>query len=143
MHRSFGSPPVNRRDVLRGLAAAAALGAAPASGGEARRIGLQLYTVRDLLKSDFEGTLRKVARLGYREVEFAGILGPDVKRTSELLRSLGLAAPSLHLDCAGLRDKTGSSSISPMRSEAGSSSVRGWTHQCDRRSTTGSGSATN
>ncbi|WP_245287964.1 sugar phosphate isomerase/epimerase [Bradyrhizobium sp. Ec3.3] len=42
-------------------------------------------------------------------MEFAGILGPDVKRTSELLRSLGLAAPSLHLDYAGLRDKTESS----------------------------------
>ncbi|MGV7211810.1 sugar phosphate isomerase/epimerase family protein [Bradyrhizobium sp. UFLA05-112] len=109
MRRRLGNPPVSRRDVLRGLAAAAALGAAPASGGEGRKIGLQLYTVRDLLKSDFEGTLRKVARLGYREVEFAGILGPDVGRTRELLRSLDLTAPSLHLDYAGLRDKTASS----------------------------------
>ncbi|GLR87524.1 sugar phosphate isomerase/epimerase family protein [Bradyrhizobium iriomotense] len=109
MHLRFGSPPLSRRDLLRCLAAAAAVGAAPASGVEERKIGLQLYTVRDLLKSDFEGTLRKVARLGYREVEFAGILGPDVGRTSELLRSLGLAAPSLHLGYASLRDKTGSS----------------------------------
>lgn len=85
------------------------MGADPASDGEGRKIGLQLYTVRDLLKSDFEGTLGKVARLGYREVEFAGILGPDFRRTSELLRSLGLAAPSLHLDYIDLRDKTGSS----------------------------------
>ncbi|MEQ1353593.1 MAG: sugar phosphate isomerase/epimerase, partial [Candidatus Acidiferrum sp.] len=36
------------------------------------RIGMQLYTVRDLMKSDFEGTLAKVAGIGYNEVEFAG-----------------------------------------------------------------------
>jgi sugar phosphate isomerase/epimerase len=82
---------------------------APASGTESWAIGLQLYTVRDLLKTDFEGTLKTVAALGYREVEFAGILGDDVRRTAGLLRSLGLTAPSLHLDYAGLRDRTASS----------------------------------
>src|SRR2546425_9900178 len=35
------------------------------------RIGLQLYTVRGLMKQDFEGTLAKVAAIGYSEVEFA------------------------------------------------------------------------
>ena len=33
------------------------------------RIGLELYTVRDLLAADFEGTLAKVADIGYTEVE--------------------------------------------------------------------------
>lgn len=75
-----------------------------ARGRELRKIGLQLYTVRDLLTADFEGTLRRVAILGYHEVEFAGILGLDVSRTHKLLRSLGLTAPSLHLDYATLRD---------------------------------------
>ncbi|WFU41888.1 hypothetical protein QA640_05160 [Bradyrhizobium sp. CB82] len=109
MRLGLGGPPLSRRDILRCLAAAAAIGAAPATGDEKRKIGLQLYTVRDLLKSDFEGTLRKVVRLGYREVEFADIIGPDVRRTSALLRSPGLAAPSLHLDYIDLRDKTASS----------------------------------
>jgi sugar phosphate isomerase/epimerase len=74
------------------------------SGRELREIGLQLYTVRDLLKVDFEGTLRRVAILGYSEVEFAGSLGSDVSRTRKLLSRLGLTAPSLHLDYATLRD---------------------------------------
>jgi sugar phosphate isomerase/epimerase len=100
---------LSRRDVLGFIAVGAAIGAASASGGELGKIGLQLYTVRDLLKVDFEGTLRKVAILGYREVEFAGILGPNVRRTSELLRSLGLTAPSLHFDYGSLRNNTKSS----------------------------------
>jgi hypothetical protein len=40
-----------------------------ASDRELRKIGLQLYTVRDLLTVDFEETLKRVAILGYREVE--------------------------------------------------------------------------
>jgi hypothetical protein len=34
-------------------------------------IGLQLYTVRAELQNDFDGTLAKVAAIGYQEVEFA------------------------------------------------------------------------
>lgn len=34
------------------------------------KIGLQLYTLRAELEQDFEGTLRKVAELGYAGVEF-------------------------------------------------------------------------
>ena len=33
---------------------------------------MQLYTVRDAMAKDFDGTLAKVAELGYKEVEFAG-----------------------------------------------------------------------
>jgi hypothetical protein len=33
------------------------------------RIGLELYTVRDLLATDYEGTLTKVAEIGYTAVE--------------------------------------------------------------------------
>ena len=36
------------------------------------KLGVQLYTVRDLMGKDFEGTLAKVAGAGYKEVEFAG-----------------------------------------------------------------------
>jgi sugar phosphate isomerase/epimerase len=100
---------LSRRDVLGCIAVGAAIGAASASDRELGKIGLQLYTVRDLLKVDFDGTLRKVAILGYREVEFAGILGPNVRRTRELLRGLGLTAPSLHFDYGSLRNNTKSS----------------------------------
>ena len=39
------------------------------------KVGVQLYTVRDLMKDDFEGTIAKVAQIGYKEVEFAGYFG--------------------------------------------------------------------
>jgi sugar phosphate isomerase/epimerase len=53
------------------LGAAAGAHAAPA-----QRIGLQLWSVKDEIKQDFEGTLTKIARLGFQGVEFAGEFGP-------------------------------------------------------------------
>lgn len=41
------------------------------------KIGVQLYTVRNEMEKDFEGTLRKIAALGFDEVEFAGLFGKD------------------------------------------------------------------
>src|ERR1700723_1251215 len=35
-------------------------------------IGLQLYSVREMLAKDYEGTLKQLATLGYQEVEAAG-----------------------------------------------------------------------
>src|SRR3954466_4118795 len=101
---------LSRRTVLGFIAAGAMMTIDSTSGRELQeKFGLQLYTVRDLLKVDFEGTLRRVANLGYREVEFAGSLGSDVSRTRTLLRRLGLAAPSLHIDFLSLRDNAKSS----------------------------------
>jgi len=42
-------------------------------------IGLQLYTVRRDLEKDFEGTLAQVAKVGFREVELAGLFGRPPK----------------------------------------------------------------
>jgi len=100
-----------RRDFLGAFAATAAatMKATSAYGGYLREIGLQLYTVRDQLSADFEGTLREIAGLGYQEVEFAGVLGPNLNQTRNLLRQLGLSAPSLHIDYNSLRRNTGAS----------------------------------
>ena len=94
---------LTRRDVSA-IVIGAAFGTTAAHSRDLRKIGLQLYTVRDLLKRNFEATLRNVALLGYREVEFAGILGEDLTRTRDLLRGLDLAAPSLHADYTSLRN---------------------------------------
>jgi sugar phosphate isomerase/epimerase len=61
------------------------------------RLGLQLYTVRDLMKSDFEGTLAKVAGVGYEEVEFAGLFDHSPKDVRTMLDREGLKAPSSHV----------------------------------------------
>jgi sugar phosphate isomerase/epimerase len=61
------------------------------------RIGLQLYTVRDEMKKNFRGTLARVARTGYKEVEFAGYFGNDPKTVRALLRQNGLTSPASHI----------------------------------------------
>jgi len=67
------------------------------------RIGVQLYTVRDLLANDYEGTIRAVAELGYDEVETVW----DAERNPDDIRALfdevGLAAPSMHAPIEALQ----------------------------------------
>jgi sugar phosphate isomerase/epimerase len=58
-------------------------------------IGLQLYTVRDDLKKDLNGTLRAVAAIGYHNVETAP--GDDSAKTvHDALVAAGLTTPSGH-----------------------------------------------
>ena len=66
-------------------------------------IGLQLYTVRDLLQRDFDGTLAEVARIGYRKVEFAGYFGRTPAQVRAVLDRVGLTAPSAHVGVNLLR----------------------------------------
>src|SRR4029078_3289676 len=66
------------------------------------RIGLELYTVRDLMATDYVGVLEKVAGIGYKEIEPAngyGNLSPKEFRT--LLDRLGLSMPSTHSGASG------------------------------------------
>src|SRR3989449_7207070 len=64
------------------------------------RIGLQLYTVRHQMEKDFEGTIARVAAIGYREVEFAGYFGRTPRDVRALLDHHGLSAPSSHVSLA-------------------------------------------
>ncbi|HKC47565.1 MAG TPA: sugar phosphate isomerase/epimerase [Gemmatimonadales bacterium] len=69
----------------------------PASHARIAKVGIQLYTVRDMMKADFEGTLAKVAQVGYREVEFAGYFDHTPVQVRAVLDKNGLAAPSCHV----------------------------------------------
>ncbi|HTS06552.1 MAG TPA: twin-arginine translocation signal domain-containing protein, partial [Candidatus Eisenbacteria bacterium] len=71
---------MNRRRFLKaaGTATAATLFSSQfswAAEHKINKVGVQLYTVRDLMQKDFEGTIAKVAQIGYKEVEFAGYFG--------------------------------------------------------------------
>lgn len=59
-------------------------------------VALQLYSVREALAEDFEGTIRRVAALGYSAVETAGFAGVTPQAAARLFRSLGLAVSSAH-----------------------------------------------
>jgi sugar phosphate isomerase/epimerase len=62
--------------------------------------GVQLYTVRNEMAKDFEGTLKAVAALGYKEFEFAGYNNRSPQEVKTLLGSLGVTAPSAHFALA-------------------------------------------
>jgi sugar phosphate isomerase/epimerase len=73
-------------------------------GGERlERVGLQLYTVRDALSRDFDGTLARIAAVGYRDVEFAGYAGRRAEAVSAALERHGLRAPAAHVPLQALR----------------------------------------
>jgi sugar phosphate isomerase/epimerase len=65
-----------------------------------RRVGIQLYTLRDDARRDLEGTLRNIAQIGYKDVELLSSMnnfGMPPQRLRALLDTLGLRAPSTHL----------------------------------------------
>lgn len=62
------------------------------------KIGVQLYSVRHQMERDFEGTLAKVAEIGYREVEFAGFFNHPPQEVGAILNRCGLTAPSSHVN---------------------------------------------
>ncbi|MEY3432618.1 MAG: hypothetical protein RL131_554 [Bacteroidota bacterium] len=65
-----------------------------------KKIGVQLYTVRDLIAKDPKGTLTKVASLGFGEVENFGyngkFFGMSASEYKSVLEGLNLYAPSGH-----------------------------------------------
>ncbi len=67
------------------------------------KIGVQLYTVRSEMAKDFDGSLKKIAELGFQEVEFAGYYNRTPQQIKTLLDQLGLTSPSTHIPLAELR----------------------------------------
>lgn len=60
-------------------------------------VGIQLYMVNDDLVKDPAGTLKRLAQIGYSEVETAGWGKLSAAQFRDLLRDAGLRAPSAHL----------------------------------------------
>lgn len=100
----------SRRDFLKsiaagvsGLALASGVGtmaaAQPAPGAPdwTAQMGLELYTVRDLIAKDYPGTLEKVAQIGYKEIEPAeGYNHMSPKAFRQMIDRFGLRMPSTH-----------------------------------------------
>jgi sugar phosphate isomerase/epimerase len=113
-------PALSRRGVLRAATAGAvAVGAAgllaqpaqaappaQAAGGHGHggtrgvpvdQISIQLYTLRDQLAIDLDGTLAALADIGYRKVEHAGFVGRSAAEFRAALDAAGLRASSGHV----------------------------------------------
>ncbi|MFK4511829.1 sugar phosphate isomerase/epimerase family protein [Bradyrhizobium daqingense] len=108
-----------------------------------RPAGLQLYTVRKELATNFQGTLRAVHQIGYAKVEFAGIYATPAANTRDVLQDFGLSAVSAHIPLADLLEsasvgldvagQTGASFIvCPWVDEGLRRTKSDWLHLCDR-----------
>jgi sugar phosphate isomerase/epimerase len=64
--------------------------------------GIQLWTVKEDLARDFNGTLRALGRMGYRRVEAAGWQGRTPKQFRDAVRAAGLDCVSAHYGLSDL-----------------------------------------
>jgi sugar phosphate isomerase/epimerase len=116
MSQQYDSNGVSRRDFVKGVAGMAGafaltgcMGTAAASAGSGSamsssslstwrdRMGLELFTVRDVIVKDFEGTLAQVRAAGYREVETTTYAGKTPSEVRAILDRVGITAPSTHV----------------------------------------------
>ena len=108
MRKRFQSASQSRRDFLKKAAVTAAIAASPfgASGQQLRRvdkIGLQLYSLRQEMAADFEGTLEQLTEIGFTEMEFAGYHGKSPAEVRRILDGFGLTSPASHVQLSALR----------------------------------------
>ncbi|MGB3611726.1 MAG: sugar phosphate isomerase/epimerase [Cellvibrio sp.] len=64
------------------------------------QLSVQLWSIKDDVAADFEGTLKKLADMGFQGVEFAGNFGPyadDPKGLKKFLDKLGLKPSGAHV----------------------------------------------
>jgi sugar phosphate isomerase/epimerase len=84
--------------LFSGLAGSAGCSPAP----KTKRIGLQLYSLREMMKQDPEGTLKLIAAMGYTELETASydgelIYGYTPADFRTLVEGLGMKVTSCHI----------------------------------------------
>lgn len=107
---------MKRREFLTALGVAALapqLGCSSSGAGaltgtrRLKKVGIQLYTLRDDARRDLEGTLANIARAGYKEVELLGSMnnfGMAPDRLRAVLDRNGLTAPSTHIETGAFAD---------------------------------------
>ncbi len=89
----------SRRAFLKtsgALAAASLIGADRLAAPSKLPVGLQLYSVRNLLPKDFQGTLNQLSTAGYKEVEAAGYFDKTAADFGNSLQKAGLKCISTH-----------------------------------------------
>lgn len=98
---------ISRRAFVKGAAAGAAMLRAGSAFANplGLPIGLQLYSVRDSLPKDYEGTLRQLASIGYQEVEAAGFYGRSATDVKQAMSQAGLHCVSAHYSLPDLKPK--------------------------------------
>lgn len=92
----------SRRDFIKASSASLVCGSALLHAGELYAktlkvpLGLQLYSVRELLPKDYDGTLKQIGALGYREVESAGYFNHSAAEVKQAMENAKLNLVSAH-----------------------------------------------
>ena len=67
-------------------------------------VAVQLYSLRNEMEKDLEGTLRAVKAMGYDGVEFAGLFDKSADEVKNLVETIGLTPISAHVPYADMVD---------------------------------------
>lgn len=98
---SLSAAALSRREFVKLSAAASVFACVPffagASTNVTARAGVQLFTVRDFMAVSVPATLKLIAAVGYRELEFAGYMGHSASDIQLILNDEGLSAPAAHV----------------------------------------------
>nr|WP_281558627.1 sugar phosphate isomerase/epimerase [Thalassomonas sp. RHCl1] len=100
--------------------------------GESKAVPLlsvQLWSVKDLLKSDFQHTLKQLSDMGFSAVELAGEFGPYQQNPAGLkayLDSLNLKVSGAHVSFEALNDKNFEQTLAFYRQLAPDTLIIGW-----------------
>jgi sugar phosphate isomerase/epimerase len=94
--------------ALKTTAIAGAMASNPWSAvfAQSRRVnnvGLQLYSLRAEMGQDFEGTLERLAEIGFKEMEFAGYFDKSAAEVRRILDRFGLTSPAAHIQLNAIR----------------------------------------
>src|SRR3990172_2530131 len=90
-------------------------------------LGVQLYTVRREAERDLDGTLARLARIGYREVEFWNYYGRTPAQVAHLLTRHGLTSPSVHVGLESLEGDAAAATLDAAREIGHRYLVVAWT----------------
>lgn len=129
---------MKRRQFIQTAAAASAAAFLPsfafANAYANKKIGLQVYTLRDVIFKDVPGTLKMVSELGFQELElfsYGGgqVLGKPVADVAKIVGDLGMKMPSGHY---------GTGIVPPQNGQARPGSlVNGWEQAVEDAKTLG------
>lgn len=134
----------SRRDFLK-ISAAGTLGALILPGcaskiNPASIVGLQLYTVRDFMKTpeDVKASLKKIADIGYKKLELAGyaegkFYGFAPKEFRKIVDDLGLEVLSSHTNVEGAANLENSGKVAEDHAALGMKyAIQPWVEPPDR-----------
>lgn len=68
-------------------------------------VAIQLFSLREEMERDFEGTLKKVKEYGYDGVEFAGLNGKSSIEVKKMCNEIGLVPISAHVMLSEMLNK--------------------------------------